>query len=257
MCTLPSAEHRPSPHSPASCLTCNCAQLWDSRWRLKSVLRLAPEYDHDLYFDENPDHPLYHPPPGGGMAAIRRMDHDSNMWALNKWVHTQATRLHEYASSIKLGIAGFLWLLELLQLSYFPLRAAFPKTMSLWKSISEGLATLNVSSMSGKDSFLPAFVTCIILAGIAFAIATTQVCGRPKEPPPPSLSHAHSSTLLSSFFFFVHCASAVSRCTVLALGSAFPVSPSHTWPRTCRVRSHAACAARAGCCTTRPSCENG
>lgn len=139
------------------------------------MLRLAPEYDHDLYFDENPDHPMYHPPPGGGMAAIRRMDHDRNMWALSKWVHTQATRLHERASTIKLGIAGFLWLLELLQLSYFPLRAAFPKTMSLWKSISEGLATLNVSSMSGKDSFLPAFVTCIILAGIAFLIATTQV----------------------------------------------------------------------------------
>jgi hypothetical protein len=152
-----------------------CVQLWDGKWRLKSVLRLTPEYDHDMYFDENPAHPSYHPPPGGGLAAIRRMDHDSYMWALNKWVHTQATRLHEHASSIKLVVTALVWLLELLQLSYFPLRAAFPKSMALWQAISRGLVTFNVSSMSGKDSFAPAFLTCIILASVTIVMCTMQV----------------------------------------------------------------------------------
>ena len=172
-----------------------------------------------------PRSPLYHPPPGGGIAALRRTAYDVEQWRYGKWVTTSATRLHEHASSIKLvrlgcssprvgGVAVVLrplllrllhiritclryptplihvcpfclsqaiscvvWLLELLQLSYFSARAAFPPTMSLWRNIATALVTLNISSMDGVHSFGPAFITAIILAMLCFAIVTLQVWG--------------------------------------------------------------------------------
>jgi hypothetical protein len=148
----------------------------DSKWRLRSILQLTPQADHDLYFDENPAHPSYHPPPGGGQAAVRRVLADATKWTLNRWVHTRATVLHEHAATIKLGVMATLWLLQLLQLSYFPLRAAFPETMALWQSVSMGLVTFNISRMSGSDPFAPAFLTCIVLALITIALSTLQVC---------------------------------------------------------------------------------
>jgi hypothetical protein len=103
------------------------------------------------------------------------MTYDAAQWAFGKLVHTRGTRLHELASSIRLAITAVFWVLELLQLSYFPMKSAMPASMRLWQHVSSTLLTLNISSMSGKDPFAPAYLTCVVLAIITLVIVTFQV----------------------------------------------------------------------------------
>jgi hypothetical protein len=150
-------------------------QRQEARWNAVSVMQLAPGYEHDMYMDEVPTLATYHPPPSGGMASVHKMAHDRAKWRTHRWVHTSATALHEHLPVVRFCLAALFCIIEFLQLSYFPLRAAFPPVMAPWLSLSQGLVTFNISSMEGTKAFWPAFLTAIILALVTVVIATFQV----------------------------------------------------------------------------------
>lgn len=138
-------------------------------------LQLGASDEMTLNQDECPGHPSYHPPGSGGLSGLLRMRYDAAMWKTHRWVHTSASKWHEYAPKMLFFLEASLWLAMMFQLSYFPLRAQFPVLLNAWKSFSAKFVTFNISSMGGFDPFKPAYSTTVILVMSMIFVVTIQV----------------------------------------------------------------------------------
>ena len=143
-------------------------------WGGVTLLQVGAAYGHDFDQDENPDNPSFHPPAGGGLAAVLSTSYAKFMWTYHRWVHTKATKLHEVKTLARFCIAMAIWLLQVLQLSYMPLRAELPPVMSPWRRLAEISVTLGVSRFDGSDAFAPAYWAMFALASFMLVMATCQ-----------------------------------------------------------------------------------
>jgi hypothetical protein len=140
-----------------------------------TFLQIGACHDIDVYQDEIPSHPRYHPPGSGGLSGLLRTQFDTHYWQTHKWILASASPAHEWRNKVDFWVEALLWLVAMLQLSYFPLRAKFPPIMSAWQSLGATLATFDISSMSGADPFQPAYTKCVMLFLAVWVLATAQV----------------------------------------------------------------------------------
>ena len=158
------------PHPPAPLLQNRESKIGDV-----TFLQLGAAHEFDIFQDEVPTHPTYHPPGSGGLSGLMQTSANEMRWRKHTAIHTRATRWQELAARIDFGLEALLWVLVMLQISYFPLRAKFPALMAPWQTLARALATFNFSAMSGADSFEPAYSKSVFLIAAVWLVVTAQV----------------------------------------------------------------------------------